>query len=234
MKCLFARFLVLSWFCLLPATSYLRCGATTNFNWIATSPADYSLASDWDLGTVPGGGDPGFNDVALFTNGIACNYYSNSSAVLDNDWVGQMSLGAWNSSSGKFVLNGGTLLVSNTLNNYAVTIGGTGRGKWNGWCGIIAIFRRQQCRQFHDERRHDDGVAIRQRFYHQDSFILGLATNSSGTFTLNGGTANFLCGVELAFMARARSTSTAARLWTMAGLALDAAMACRSVRVHLI
>jgi autotransporter-associated beta strand protein len=32
---------------------------------------------------------------------------------------------------------------------------------------------------------------------YQDSFMLGLGTNSTGTFTLNGGTANFLCGIEI-------------------------------------
>ena len=196
MKRLFAWILALSWFCLLSATSYSTDGATTTFNWIATSPADYSVAGDWDLGTVPGGSSPGFNDVALFTNGIACNYYSNSSAVLDNDWVGQMSLGAWNNSTGTFVLNGGTLLVSNAPDDYAVTIGGRDGANGSGGVSLSPSSGANSVGNFTMNggtltvSRSDSG-------YYKDSFILGLATNSTGTFTLNGGTANFLCGVEL-------------------------------------
>lgn len=98
--------------------------ATTNFNWIATSPADYSVAADWDRSVVPGSSGPGVNYAALLTNNVACNYYSNSSAVLNNFWLGQMSLGALNNSTGTLVMNGGTLLISNNPNFYALTIGG--------------------------------------------------------------------------------------------------------------
>jgi len=97
-------------------------GATTNVSWIASSPADYSVAADWDKGFVPGLGGPGPSYVVLFTNNVACNYFSNSVAVLDTNWIGQMSVGAWDNSAGTFAMNGGTLLVSNNLNDYAVTI----------------------------------------------------------------------------------------------------------------
>jgi beta-galactosidase len=171
-------------------------GATVNFNWIATSPADYSVAADWDQGTVPGGGSPGFNDNALFTNNVACNYYSNSSAVLDNDWVGQMSLGVWNNSSGTFVMNGGTLLISNAPDVYALTIGGRDGSGGSGGVSLSPSVGANSAGNFTMNggtltvSRSDSG-------YYKDSVILGLATNSTGTFTINGGVANFLCGIEL-------------------------------------
>ncbi|MGH7978465.1 MAG: autotransporter-associated beta strand repeat-containing protein, partial [Limisphaerales bacterium] len=171
--------------------------ATTSFNWIAASPADYSAASEWDLGAVPGGSGPGFNDAALFTNDIACDYYSNSSAVLDNYWVGQMSLGAWNNSTGTFVLNGGTLLVSNAPNYYALTIGGRDGANGGGGASLSPSSGANSIGNF----TMNAGTMTVSRFgtgyYHQDSVIMGLATNSTGTFTLNGGTADFLCGIEL-------------------------------------
>jgi beta-galactosidase len=178
-------------------TAGAACGATTNFNWIATSPADYSVAGNWDLGTVPGGNGPEFNDAALFTNNVACNYYSNSSAVLDNDWVGQLSLGAWNNSSGTFIMNGGTLLVSNAPNVYGVTIGGRdGAGGVGG-----ALLSPSSGANSAGNFTMNGGTLTVSRYgtgyYHQDSFILGLGTNSTGTFILNGGVANFLCGVEV-------------------------------------
>lgn len=196
----FHRFLclsVLSWFCIVLATGYSTHAATTNFNWIASSPSDYSVAGDWDQGTVPGGSGPGFNDVALFTNNVTCNYYSNSSAIPDNDWIGQMSLGAWNSSSGTFVMNGGALLVSNSLNDYAVTIGGRDGANGAGGAGLSPSSGANSVGTFIMNGGSLTVSRFGSGFYHQDSFIIGLATNSTGTFTLNGGIVNFLCGVEL-------------------------------------
>ncbi|HEV2454450.1 MAG TPA: autotransporter-associated beta strand repeat-containing protein, partial [Verrucomicrobiae bacterium] len=175
----------------------LTRGATVNFNWIATTPDDYSVAGDWDQGAVPGAGSPGFNDAALFTNNVACNYYSNSTAVLDNVWVGQMSLGAWNNSTGTFVMNGGTLLVSNAPNDYAVTIGGRDGASGIGGAALSPSSGANSVGNF----IMNGGTLTVSRFgsgyYHQDSFLLGLGTNSTGTFTLNNGIANFLCGIEL-------------------------------------
>lgn len=171
--------------------------ATTNFNWIATSPADYSVAADWDQSFVPGGNGPGFNDAALLTNNITCNYYSNSSAVSDNYWVGQMSLGAFNNSTGTFVLNGGTLLISNTPNFYAVTIGGR---DGSGGAGGNSLSPSSGANSVGNFTMNGGTLTVSRfgsGFYNQDSFIMGLGTNSTGAFTLNGGTANFLCGVEL-------------------------------------
>jgi autotransporter-associated beta strand protein len=171
--------------------------ATTNFNWIAVSPADYSVAADWDQGFVPGATSPGFNDAALFTNNVVCNYYSNSSAVLNNVWIGQMSLGAWNNSAGALVMYGGTLLVSNSLNYYAVTIGGRDGAAGVGGAALSPTSGANSTGSL----TMNDGTMTVSRYgsgyYHQDSFLLGLGTNSTGTFTLNGGTANFFCGVEL-------------------------------------
>jgi beta-galactosidase len=167
--------------------------ATTNVSWIATSPADYSIAADWDKGFVPGSGSPGINYVALLTNNVACNY----SAVLDTNWIGQISLGAWNSCTGMMVMNGGMLLVSNALNDYAFTIGGRDGAGGSGGAGLSPSSGAGSVGTF----TMNGGTLIVSRFgsgfYHQDSFILGLGTNSTGTFTLNSGTANFLCGIEL-------------------------------------
>ncbi len=183
--------------CAVLATNNATRAATTNFNWIATSPADYSVASDWDQGFVPGSSMPGFNYVALFTNNVICNYYSNSAAVLDTNWIGQISLGPWNNSAGSLVMNGGILLVSNAQNDYAVTIGGRSGTGGSGAASLAPSSGTGSVGNF----TMTGGTLTISRYgsgyYHQDSFILGLATNSTGTFTLNGGTANFLCGVEL-------------------------------------
>lgn len=167
--------------------------ATTNVSWIAASPADFSVASDWDQGLVPAG----TNYVALFTNGVACNYYSNSSAVLDSYEVGQMSAGPWNNSTGAFVMNGGSLLVSNALNDYAVTIGGR---DGSGGAGGNSLSPSSGSNSVGSFTMNGGSLTVARYgtgYYHQDSFFMGLGTNSIGTFTLNGGTANFLCGVEL-------------------------------------
>ncbi|MGH8023862.1 MAG: glycoside hydrolase family 2 TIM barrel-domain containing protein, partial [Limisphaerales bacterium] len=192
--------LLLSWFTgfnfILAAGNFAH-GSTTNFNWIAAAPADYSVAPDWDRGSVPGGNGPGFNDAALFTNNVPCNYYSNSSAVLNNVWVGQMSLGAWNNSTGAFIMNGGALLVSNASDYYAMTLGGRAGADGAGGVSLSPSAGDNSVGNFTMNggtmtvSRSDNGL------YFRDSFIVGLATNSMGTFTLNGGVANFLCGVEL-------------------------------------
>ncbi len=188
--------LVAVFFTIFAGNNSLRA-ATTNFNWIATSPTDYSVPTDWDRGIVPGSTGPGVNYAALLTNNVACNYYSNSSAVLDNYWLGQMSLGALNNSTGTFVMNGGTLLISNNPNFYAVTIGGRDGAGGAGGNSLSPSSGQNSVGNF----TMNDGTLIVSRFgsgfYHQDSFLLGLGTNSTGIFTLNGGTANFLCGVEL-------------------------------------
>lgn len=179
------------------ATANSSAGATTNVSWIAKSPADYSVAADWDKGFVPGSGSPGINDAVLLTNNVECDYYSNSSAVLNNDWAGQMSLGAWDNSTGTFVLNGGTLLVSNAFNYYALTVGGR---DGSGGAGGAALSPGAGANSAGNFIMNGGTLTVSRYgtgYYHQDSFILGLGTNSSGIFTLNGGTANFLCGVEL-------------------------------------
>jgi autotransporter-associated beta strand protein len=178
-------------FCVLLAGASSLRGATTNINWIATSPADYNVPGDWDLGLVPGGSGAGTNYVALFTNNVACNF-----ASPDNYWVGQMSLGPWNNSTGAFVLNGGALLVSNTLNDYAVTIGGR---SGSGGSGAAALSPTSGANGVGSLTMNGGSLTVSRYgsgYYHQDSFILGLGTNSSGTLTLNGGTLTLLCGLE--------------------------------------
>ena len=177
----------------LAAAFSLSRAATTNVSWVATSPADYSIAADWDKGLVPAG----TNYVALFTNAIACNYYSNSSAGVDNYSVGQMSLGSWDNSTGVFVMNGGSLLVSNALNYYAVTIGGRDGAGGAGGSSLSPGSGANGVGNFTINGGSLTVARFGTGYYHQDSFLLGLGTNSAGTFTLNGGTANFLCGVEL-------------------------------------
>lgn len=187
-----AAILTLAWFGAVFNGIPAARAATTNFNWIAASPADYSVAGDWDQGAVPGGPGPGFNDAALFTNNVACDY-----AMPDGYWVGQMSLGVWNNSTGTFVMNSGTLLVSNAFNDYAVTIGGRDGGTGGGGAALSPSAGTGSVGNFIMNGGTMTVSRYGSGYYHQDSFILGLATNSAGTFTLNGGTANFLCGVEL-------------------------------------
>src|ERR1700722_6615776 len=146
-------------------------GATTNVSWIASSPADYSVAADWDKGFVPGLGGPGPSYVVLFTNNVACNYFSNSVAVLDTNWIGQMSVGAWDNSAGTFAMNGGTLLVSNNLNDYAVTIGGRDGTAGVGGAALSPSSGANSVGSF----TMNDGTFTVSRFgsgfYHQDSFL---------------------------------------------------------------
>ena len=95
-------------------------GATTNFNWIAASPADYSLATDWDRGFVP---SASINYVIMVTNGGTVNYTAG-----DNAFIGQMNLAPSNNNRGFFHMTGGTLIVSNNNTMIPLFLGGYGSG----------------------------------------------------------------------------------------------------------
>ncbi len=160
------------------------------YNWIAPSPADWSTAGDWDLGLVPNS----FNDVVLFTNGVECDY-----ATPDTNWVGQISIGPWDSSSGSLVINSGSLLVSNLFNFYDVTIGGRAGGG-SGGNGETPLSPNEGGSAT-ASLTMNGGTLTASRFgsgfYHQDAFWVGLGSNTTGTVTINGGTLNTLCGVEI-------------------------------------
>ena len=161
-------------------------GQVTNFNWISTSSSDdYSVAADWDQGYVPGGVT---NDVLLFTNGVSCNYNSP-----DTNVVGQLQFAPWDNSSGSFVMNSGTLTVSNSIGVYPVILGGgqiPNKATLTGTTGIGSS----------GSITMNGGTLNVERItgnLNQDGFIMGLSTNSSGTFTMNNGTLTIICGLEM-------------------------------------
>jgi hypothetical protein len=153
----------------------------TNFNWIASSPADYSVAADWSPSGVPNGA----SIVVNFTNNVTCNYSAG-----DNHSLSQMFLGPLDNSTGKFSMGGGTLSITNGAGAYSLILGGNGSslttttgansvGNFTMSGGTLNVVRNSNTNLY------------------QDSFMLGLGTNSTGTFTLSGGVANFLCGIEI-------------------------------------
>ena len=157
-----------------------------NFNWIAPSPADWSVIGDWDLNTVPG--DPAAN--VLLTNGVTCDYSAG-----DTNTVGPMVLGPWTSSTGTFLMSGGSLTLTNPANGYALNVGG-----WGGASDSSLTAPTTGSNSMGDFGMNGGTLTVTRQgsgFYHQDGFILGLGTNSEGTFTLNNGTANILCGLEI-------------------------------------
>jgi autotransporter-associated beta strand protein len=152
------------------------------FNWMANTPADFKVSSDWDLQAVPA--TP--SCTVQFTNGINCNYTAS-----DNFTVGPTILGPENF-SGTVNMSGGSLTITNSANEYLLMLGGgaqgvaalsgvsgTGNGTFNMSGGNLTVVRASAPTE------------------HQDGFILGLGTNSAGTFSLSDGTATFLCGIEI-------------------------------------
>jgi autotransporter-associated beta strand protein len=152
----------------------------TNF-WTATSEADWNVAGDWTPATVP-------NSAATFaveTNSVACDYSAG-----DTNLVGGLCIAT--NYFGTVTMSGVTLNVSNNagiyifeigggnLNASALTasLGGPGIGSFTMSGGTLNVER-------------NSGT------YQNDSFILGLATGSSGTFSISGGTANIWCGMEI-------------------------------------
>jgi GH25 family lysozyme M1 (1,4-beta-N-acetylmuramidase) len=89
----------------------------TVFNWVASSPADYSVAADWFPSGVPNGA----SIVVNFTNNVTCNYSAG-----DNYSLSQMFLGPLDNSTGKFSMGGGTLSITNGAGAYSLILGATG------------------------------------------------------------------------------------------------------------
>jgi hypothetical protein len=143
------------------------------YSWTATSEADWSVATDWNLQSVPNGYT---NDVVLLTNGVACDYSAG-----DTNWISQMVLGPWDNSIGIFNMSGGTLSLTNS-SGYALELatGSNSVGTLTMSGGTLNVVRSSSPNQLSGWSRTRWG------------------TNSTGTFTLsNGGTANFLCGIEI-------------------------------------
>ena len=153
-----------------------------NFDWIAPSEADWSVAGDWNEQSVP-------NNAAAYvvvTNSAACDYSSS-----DNDTVGGLFIGT--NSFGTVNINGGTLTVTNAANQYSVTIGGgypgvNGLGINEGGPGIGTLNMSGGTLNV----SRNNGAT-----FQQDGFMMGLCTGGSGTFNLSGGTANIWCGIEM-------------------------------------
>ncbi|HEV2331178.1 MAG TPA: autotransporter-associated beta strand repeat-containing protein [Verrucomicrobiae bacterium] len=166
----------------------------SNINWVATSPADFSTAVDWDKGLVPGGSGFGATNTyaALLTNGVECDY-----ASPDNYFVGQMSIAPWNSSSGTFVLNSGTLTLTTNNNNYALTIGGRSGANGSGGAGQGPTSGLGATGSFTVNGGTLNVIRYGNAHYHQDAVFLGLGTNSVGTFTMNLGNFNCYAGIEI-------------------------------------
>ena len=98
--------------------------------------------------------------------------------------VGELQIGVMDHAIGTFNMAGGSLLVTNNNvgNIYALgsgsgagTVGGS--GTFNMSDGMFTVWR-------------SSGTD------HQDGFIVGWGTNSTGIFTIAGGTASAICGVE--------------------------------------
>lgn len=166
----------------------------SNINWIATSPADFSTALDWDQGFVPSGSGFGSTNtyVALFTNGVECDY-----ASPDSYFVGQISVAPWNSSSGSFVLNSGTLTLTTNNNNYSLTIGGRSGANGSGGAGQGPTSGLGSIGSFTINGGTLNVIRYGSAHYHQDAVFLGLGTNSTGTFTMNAGNFNCYAGIEI-------------------------------------
>ncbi|HTV39091.1 MAG TPA: hypothetical protein VMF08_00840 [Candidatus Sulfotelmatobacter sp.] len=157
-----------------------------NFNWIAPSPADWSVAGDWDLQSVPA--FPTAN--VLLTNGVTCDYSTG-----DTNTVGTMVLGPLTDSTGTFLMSGGSLTLTNPANGYALNVGG-----WGGASDSSLTAQTAGNNSAGNFTMNGGTLTVTRQgsgFYHQDSFMIGMGTNATGTFTLNSGTANILCGLEI-------------------------------------
>ncbi len=145
------------------------------YSWTNASPASYTTAANWSPNTVPGAADTAYiGNTGWLTPG-ECDYNTATASG-----VAQLNLGNVANSSGTLVLSAGTLGVTNSAANSFILGGGNpsmGTFTVNG--GAFTVVRNNA-----------------NNFY-QDSALFGNALNASGTFTLNSGTATFLCGVEL-------------------------------------
>ena len=163
--------------------------ATTNSLWTTGAAADYSTSADWSPAVIPNG--PGYYTTFGGTSGSeVCNVTAANDAniTLYGMYVGTNSTGATCTVN----MTGGNLWISNTSSQYILTVGGgfpgvatvtaagaPGNGIFNMSGGNLTVARTSAATE------------------HQDGFILGLNTNSTGSFSLSGGTATFLCGVEI-------------------------------------
>jgi autotransporter-associated beta strand protein len=152
------------------------------YSWTAASEADWSVATDWNLESVPNGYT---NDVVLLTNGVTCDYSAG-----DTNWISQMVLGPLDNSTGTFSMSGGTLSLTNP-SPYPLIVGGGGSSFTSGITGANSVG------SFTMSGGTLNVVRSSSPYEYQDGFVLGMGTNSTGTFTLSGGTANFLCGIEI-------------------------------------
>jgi fibronectin-binding autotransporter adhesin len=142
---------------------------TTNV-WVAGTDS-YNNPAAWNPASVPNSTNI-FADVG---NGGTVNYGAGMVNALAGLLLGEAA------GSGTFMMSGGELDITNTLGDGKVLILGNTNNS-------IALFQM------------DGGtlnVVRKTGTYQQDGFQPGFAAGSDGTFTLNNGTANFMCGIEL-------------------------------------
>lgn len=164
-------------------TSSSSRAALTNFNW-ASSSADYSVATDWDRGSVPTGT---INYTATVANGGTVNF-----SAPDNYYIGQLNLAPSNSDKGYFYMTGGTFVVSNNNTQIPIFLGGYGSGTstspttGNNSSAVLTVGGGSLT-----VARSTSGA------FYQDGVDLGVTTNGRGTLTVSNGTVTLMCGMEI-------------------------------------
>lgn len=165
---------------------------TTNYYWNNTSSDFYTNDADWVGGVAPMGLQPGqlaaggsINYAAYVTNGGTVSYGDggggNSSGYTWTNVLGNLFLG-WTNGNGTFNMNSDSLTISNVAGSaFELSVVTNSSGTFNMTGGTLNVIR--------------DVATL-----FQDSALIGVSPNNAGTgtFTISGGVANFLCGVEIA------------------------------------
>jgi autotransporter-associated beta strand protein len=164
---------------IIAACSGIVSARAANVNWIAPSADSYTNPSAWSTGALPGTADVAAIGNTNLLNGSVL-YTNTPPDPASTNGLTSLLLGNAANSSGTFTMNAGTLSITNTtatgliLGNANLS---TANFTMNG--GVLNAVR-------------NNGST-----FYQDFFTLGNTANSDGTFTLNSGTANFLCGIEI-------------------------------------
>ncbi|WP_160164445.1 beta strand repeat-containing protein [Pedosphaera parvula] len=175
----------------------LCCGVISvqaaTVNWIAPLADNYTNRADWSSGALPVAADTASIGNATVLNGSVLYTNTPPDAAATNALT-SLVLGNVANGSGAFTMNAGTLSITNTTASgllLANANASTANFTMNG--GVLNVVRNASS-------------------FYQDMFQLGLATNSDGAFTLNGGTANFLCGIEIGILGKGTINVTSGTL----------------------
>jgi len=149
------------------------------FNWIGSSDNNYTNPAAWDMGTVPGildtaniGNATLANATVLYTNVLSDPLSTNKLSLLQmNNAVGTS---VFNMTDGVLLITNasGTALSLGTVNGAVDTFTQSG--------GTLVVARPSS-----------------GNLYYQDGFQVGGTGGATGTFSISGGLAAALCGVEL-------------------------------------